>query len=236
MPTEREIDARLYPMAKQRRAGTFTPAALTPDGAAHTRTMSGMSGPDPGEWPEPSPVKTELLPVEPLPLSIIPLPFRSWIKDVSDRMQCPPDFVAAAMLVMTGSIIGTRCGIRPKKADDWTVIPNLWGGVIGRPSMMKMPAMAEGIKPMDALTTVAKQDFEAVFMSHLAEMEVFKAQREAIKGKMLQAAKTQQGAKDKAVIKDEKAETPTKDETDEKTSMQTLKADFASLEEPKPAV
>lgn len=56
----------------------------------HSGTMSGLSVPDPEEWPEPSPVSVELLPVECLPLSIVPLPYRAWIKDVSERMQCPP--------------------------------------------------------------------------------------------------------------------------------------------------
>src|SRR6185295_1485654 len=108
------------------------------------------------------------LPVEPLPLSIIPLPFRAWIKDVSDRMQCPSDFVAAAMLVMTSSIIGAGCGIRPKQNDDWLVIPNLWGGVVGRPSMMKTPAIGEAMKPMDALSVTAKQAFDGLIKDHLA--------------------------------------------------------------------
>src|SRR6185295_1469143 len=118
------------------------------------------------------------LPVEPLPLSIIPLPFRAWIKDVSDRMQCPPDFVAAGMLVMAGSIIGAGCGIRPKKNDDWTIVPNLWGGVVGRPSMLKTPAIGEAMKPLEGLEVTAKQEYDAVVKDHHAEVEAHKARRE----------------------------------------------------------
>ena len=186
---------------------------------APARSVSGMSVPEVGEWPEPEPIKTELLPVEPLPLSIIPLPFRAWIKDVSDRMQCPPDFVAAAMLVMTSSIIGSGCGIRPKKHDDWTVIPNLWGGVVGRPSMMKTPAIGEAMKPMEALSVAAKQDFDAVIKEHLAEMEAFKARREAIQGDMRQVAKNN---------------LPKNGDTPQ--SMDDLKKTLTKLEEPKPPV
>ena len=149
MPTENDVLQLLYPDVSRRTAPALHEA---PAG-----TMSALSVPDLGEWPEPAPIKTELLPVEPLPLSIIPAPFRPWIEDVSDRMQCPPDFVAAAMLVVTSSIIGAGCGIRPKKEDDWLVIPNLWGGVVGRPSMMKTPAIGEAMKPMDALSAAAKQ-------------------------------------------------------------------------------
>ena len=192
-----------------------------------TGTVSGMSVTDPGEWPEPSQIKGELLPVEPLRLSIIPSPFRAWIKDVSDRMQCPPDYVAAAMLVMTSSIIGAGCGIRPKKEDDWLVIPNLWGGVVGRPSMMKTPAIGEAMKPMDALSTAAKQDFDAVEKGHRADLEGFKANREAILDKMRKAAKGSI-AKDSNGKKDEGASEP--------PNMDALKRDLIALEEPKPPV
>lgn len=179
-----------------------------------TGHLSDLSVRDPGEWLELQPISTELLPVEPLPLAIIPAPFRLWVNDVAERMQCPPDFVASPMIVMTSSIIGAGCGIRPKQKDDWTVIPNLWGGVVGRPSTMKSPAIGEAMKPMDGLSAAAKQDFDAMIKEHLAEMEAFKAHREAIVGDMKQSAKG-------------KAETP---------SMKCLKDDFAHLEEPKSPV
>jgi hypothetical protein len=80
------------------------------------------------EWPEPEPIRTELLPVEPLPLAIIPKPFRPWVKDASHRMQVPPDFIATGSITMAASVIGTGCEIRPKRRDDWLIIPNLWAG------------------------------------------------------------------------------------------------------------
>ena len=219
MPTNEEIYSQLFPGSSRRVGSTLCQsivgkAKLYAMAQPEVDTMSALSVPDLGEWPDPAPIKTGLLPVEPLPLSIIPTPFRPWIKDIADRMQCPPDFVAAAMLVMTGSIIGAGCGIRPKKEDDWLVIPNLWGGVVGRPSMMKTPAISEAIKPIDALSTAAKQDFDLEIKEHLAEVEAFKARREAIVGDMKSAAKG-------------KPDMP---------SMDCLKDDFASLEEPKPPV
>ncbi|MCH8976283.1 MAG: hypothetical protein IH909_01520 [Proteobacteria bacterium] len=77
------------------------------------------------EWPDPTPVQHSLRPVEALPLSIIPEPFQAWIEDTSHRMQCPLDFVATASIVMAGSVIGAGCGVKPKRFDDWVVIPNL---------------------------------------------------------------------------------------------------------------
>ena len=83
-----------------------------------TVSVSAMAVPNGDAWPDPTPITTELLPVAPLPLSIIPAPLRPWIQDVTERMQCPPDFVAAAMVVMISAIIGAGCGIRPKQRDE----------------------------------------------------------------------------------------------------------------------
>jgi hypothetical protein len=58
-------------------------------------------------------------------------------------MQCPPDYCAATAMVMAGALIGRRVAIRPKRQDDWQVVANLYGAMIGRPSLLKSPAMKE---------------------------------------------------------------------------------------------
>lgn len=65
--------------------------------------------------------------------------------DVAERMQCPVDFIAVAAIVATAGIIGAGCAVKPKKNDDWLVIPNLWGSVVGRPGMLKTPAISEAM-------------------------------------------------------------------------------------------
>jgi len=188
-------------------------AQAQPISTADPITLSGMSGPSSDVWPELLPVKAELSPVPPLPLEIVPPTFRGLVKDVSERMQCPPDYVATALIVMTGSIIGAGCGIRPKKSDDWTVVPNLWGGVVGRPSMLKTPAINEAMKPLEALESQAKRTYDEACKSYSAELEAFKAQKEALQADMRKVAKG------KAT-----------------ESMDGLKYDFAHLQEPLPPV
>ncbi len=129
------------------------------------------------EWPDPQPIRHELRPVEPLKSEIIPEPYRGWIGDVAHRMQCPIDFVAAAAIVMTSSIIGAGCGIKPKKHDDWLVVPNLWGGAIGRPSMLKTPALAEAFRPLARLEAIAKEEYDAAMQNYLIEAALHKAEQ-----------------------------------------------------------
>jgi putative DNA primase/helicase len=79
------------------------------------------------ECPDPKPLPDGLPLVEPFVPGLLPLALRPWVMDIAERMQCPPDFTAAAAIVVLGSVIGRRCGIRPKRHDDWTVIRTCGG-------------------------------------------------------------------------------------------------------------
>src|SRR5215218_7935353 len=100
---------------------------------------------------------------------MIPKPLRRWIMDVSERMQIPPDFAAAGAVVVAGSLIGRKVGIHPKRQDDWLVVPNLWGAVVGRPSLLKSPALAEVMKPLTRLVAEAYERHEEDIKSYEAE-------------------------------------------------------------------
>jgi len=177
------------------------------------------------EWPDPQPIKTELLSVEPLPLEILPEAFRPWIQDVSHRMQCRPDFVAMAAITLTGSIIGTRCGIRPKQHDDWLVPPNLWGGAVGRPSMLKTPALKEALRPLARLEAEAKETFDEEIKGHEADLAEHQAIKKTLKKKMEKAADGK-GGRPMEDIKAELADLPEPD----KPTMHRYKTNDSTIE------
>lgn len=137
------------------------------------------------EWPEPLPLPDSRPAVKPLDEALIPAPLRGWLLDIAERMQIPPDFSTAAAIVALGSIIGRGCGIHPKQQDDWLVVPNLWGAVIGRPSMMKTPAMSEAFKPIDRLEIDAREQHQSSVAGHdfdqLIKEEAEKSMKDAIK-------------------------------------------------------
>ena len=72
---------------------------------------------------------------------LLPKALADFVLDEADRMPCSPDYIAAVLVVCLGSVIGARCGLKPKRRDDWIVVPNLWGGIVGDPSSKKSPAM-----------------------------------------------------------------------------------------------
>jgi putative DNA primase/helicase len=116
-----------------------------------------------GGWREPKPLPNGLPDVPPFAADLLPLAFRSWVLDVAERMQCPADYPAVAVMVAAGAVVGRQLAIRPKRRDDWTVVPNLWGMIVGRPSLLKSPALHEALTPLVAMEAeAAKRHQEAV--------------------------------------------------------------------------
>jgi putative DNA primase/helicase len=102
-------------------------------------------------WPEPTPLPNALPPVDAFDAELLPVTLRAWVMDIAHRMQCPADFPAVAALVALSSLIGARAVVQPKARDDWQVVPNLWGAVVGRPGVKKSPALSEALKPLNRL-------------------------------------------------------------------------------------
>jgi putative DNA primase/helicase len=112
------------------------------------------------DWPDPQPLPDDLPDVMPFDFDLLPTTLRPWIEDISERLQCPPDFPAVAAMVALAGVVGRKLGIRPKRHDDWLVVPNLWGMVVGRPSLMKTPAIQEPLKMVKRLELAALEIFQ----------------------------------------------------------------------------
>lgn len=141
-------------------------------------------------WPEPKPIQAALYPVPSFdPKTLLPEALRNWVMDEADRMCCPPDFIAAAVLVVLGSIIGARCAIKPKSRDSWLIVPNLWGGIVGLPSAKKSPAIGAALKPLDRLIARAIEVHQAEMEAFESDKAVFEAKKDAIESRLKAAAK-----------------------------------------------
>jgi hypothetical protein len=145
----------------------------------------------PSEWPEPSPLPDALPPVEPFEPRLLPEAFRPWIEDIAERMQCPPDFPAVSAMVALATVVGRRVGIRPKHLDDWLVVPNLWGGVVGRPGLMKTPAIVEGVRPLWQLERDASKRYDEALAAWKAGELVAEERKKVVSGEIRDALKAQ---------------------------------------------
>lgn len=115
-------------------ARTAVKAASAMLGVQASRDCGQASSNEPSSgtdaWRDPRPIPTGLAPVAPFDADMLPEAFRAWVCDIADRMQCPADFPAAGAMVALSSVIGRRRAIAPKRLDDWTVMPNLWGCIV----------------------------------------------------------------------------------------------------------
>lgn len=162
---------------KQAITGAAAPAPVD-----HQQDDGNATGGDPDAWPEPQPIPCSLLPVEAFDNELLPAALRPWVADIAERMQCPPDFPAVGAMVALSSVIGRKACIHPKRHDDWQVVPNLWGAIVGRPGVMKSPALSEVMKPLDRLAIIAGDLHDEVMRDH-----EIKSKLEGMTGKAAEA-------------------------------------------------
>jgi putative DNA primase/helicase len=133
--------------------------------------------------------------VPPFDMESLPASLAPWIADVADRVQCPPDFVAVGALVAAAAVIGRKVAMRPKRQDDWAVVPNLWGLAVGPPGIMKSPALAEALRPLHRLVTDAHARYEEGMLAHQFRLAEAKAGRQDLT-RRLRAALEQETSTD----------------------------------------
>jgi hypothetical protein len=168
-----------------------------------------------GYWGKPNEIKTETPPVQTLQTELIPEPFKIWLDDVSHRMQTPKDFAVISSMVIVGSLIGAGCAIKPKRFDDWQVIPNVWGACIGRPSVvLKTPSMKEPMQLLERLQAEYGELYEKDKAGAEFDGLANKAMIDSVKSDIAKAAKGK--GKDGVIQGDD---------------MQKLKADYMQLAE-----
>lgn len=126
-----------------------------------TEISSVLRGTSVPVWPEPTPLPDALPPVAGFVSELLPVAMRGWVADIAHRMQCPPDFPAVGALVAISSLIGARVVVAPKERDDWRVVPNLWGLIVGRPGVKKSPALSEALKPLHVLESNEREKWQA---------------------------------------------------------------------------
>lgn len=166
------------------------------------------------DWEDPAPLPDGLPPVAAFDAAMLPGPLRAWVLDISERMQVPADYVAVGAVVVAASLVGRAVGIHPKRKDDWFVVPNLWGAVVGPPSALKSPALAEAMKPLDRLVAESREAHAEALSKHEADAAAVEAIKAGIKEEIKAAGKKaakpggDREALDKLIERQRNTETP----------------------------
>jgi putative DNA primase/helicase len=146
--------------------------------------------PQADEWGEALPLGNALLPVPQLSPALIPAPLRAWVYDCAERVCCAPDYIAVAALVAGASLVGNTICIRPKCHDDWLIVPNLWGALVGVPSAKKSPAVGEALKPLSRLKAQAIEKYRTEVKAYKAEALLDELGADALKSDLKKRQKS----------------------------------------------
>jgi Protein of unknown function (DUF3987) len=127
----------------------------------------------------PEAIKESLSEVLPCPTLTLPQELADWIQGNAKQMQIAEDYFVASLLVYLGSLIGRKRGLRLRQGTSWIEFPNLWGMVVGRPAMMKSPAMKAVLGPLEVLATRAIDEYNAALKQYESELESWKIRSKA---------------------------------------------------------
>ena len=131
-----------------------------------------LADPHTPDWPIPEALPDGMPAVPRFDPELLPEALRPWVLDIAHRMQCPADFPAVGALVALSSLIGARAVVAPKARDDWRVVPNLWGAIVGRPAVMKSPALAQAMAPLDRLQAGELEQWKVAYADWEVDQKV----------------------------------------------------------------
>jgi hypothetical protein len=142
------------------------------------------------DWPDPMPLGTDLPAVEVFSLEFLPASFRPLIEDVSERMQTPLDYAVASAIIGLAGCVNRRALVQPKVEDgSWSVVPNLWGAIIGPPGFMKSPVMRVVTLPLDHIEQTWRHGYAEEIREFEAEKEQAELEHQSWRERYKQAVK-----------------------------------------------
>jgi len=124
------------------------------------------------DWPEPAPLGEELPEVDDFALELLPASLRPLVEDVSERMQTPLDYAAAAAVLALAGCVNRRAIVCPRAEDtSWMVVPNLWGAIVGPPGVMKSPVLRAITLPLSHIEQLWRAEHSEASSEYQAAKE-----------------------------------------------------------------
>jgi len=132
------------------------------------------------DWPDPEPLGGELPPVPAFDSHLLPAALRPLAEDTAERMQVPLDHPAVVAVLCLAGVTGRRATIQPKAEDtSWVVTPNLWGGIIAPPGLMKSPVISLLTQPLTRIEALWRADYEFAISGYQQQQEEMKLRQAA---------------------------------------------------------
>lgn len=142
------------------------------------------------DWPEPEPLGGELPSVQAFDSALLPESLCPLVEDTAERMQVPLDYPAVTSILCLSGVTNRRAIIQPKAADtSWTVVPNLWGGIVAPPGLMKSPVISAITRPLSQIEAEWREEYESALSGYAIAKETTELRLSAWKEEYKKAAK-----------------------------------------------
>ncbi|MGP5439053.1 YfjI family protein [Psychrobacter faecalis] len=139
--------------------------------------------------PKPKPISQTLPPVKTLTSAMMPKLLWDYASNSAERLSVPIEYVLMPLVVSLGSLIGSKLSIYPKMYDNWEVVPNFYGAIIGNPSSKKSPSLSDGLKPISHLVALASDKHKEDKLEHDTQKELNKHMTKAAEKQLSDLAK-----------------------------------------------
>ena len=92
----------------------------------------------------------------PVPLDVLPQPWRDWVSDAACGAGAPADYVVQALLAAVAGLAGL--GVRACVKPSWSEPPVLWQALVGASSTGKTPALDAIGRPLAAVEKLLRRE------------------------------------------------------------------------------
>ncbi|MBI5236085.1 MAG: DUF3987 domain-containing protein [Deltaproteobacteria bacterium] len=86
--------------------------------------------------------------------------------------------MAVGVMTSLAGVLGRKIAIRPQERTNWTVVANMWGIVVGRPGVLKSPAIEATLAPLKRLIAKATEQYGAAYEDYKLNQAVAKVRAE----------------------------------------------------------
>lgn len=119
------------------------------------------------------------------PVAIFGEFWAEFIRLSAEAKSCPPDYVAAGLMVSASALIGNSCWVSPWEG--WSEPPILWPCAVGLPSSGKTPGLSVGMDLLRDLEAEINEDFADRKLDYETNKELAKARRDKWKSDVAEA-------------------------------------------------
>jgi len=152
--------------------------------------MSANNGtkPDspPINWLKPEPIERVEVLAPAITVNMLPKGFRAWLVDIAQLMCAPLDYAVAIALIVAGFLLAGQVAVRPKRVDfTWLIITNIWGFIVGPPSMLKSPMIAAVQAPLEKIEKELKAAYTNDLPKDLLKAQIRQLVREITRERMM---------------------------------------------------